>query len=115
MWPNSDRITFQALPLAWAVECWELACRGKGVAGPAEPQSGPLEMRSGIDLVSILYLFWGHINTVTGLLYTSAANLFNNLQFPVSQVQQLLIVLPLALKYLQFQYTTTCNTLQQSA
>ena len=42
MWPNSDRITFQALPLAWAVECWELAYRGKGVGGPAEPQSGRL-------------------------------------------------------------------------
>ena len=69
MWPNSDRITFQALPLAWAVECWELAYKGKGVAGPAEPQSGPLEMRSGINLVSILYLFWGHITLLQVYCY----------------------------------------------
>lgn len=81
-------VTFQALLLAWDTVEQGQAYVGREVAGLAKPQSGSPDMRSEQEKMDS-----------AGPVYTDIfTNPFNDLQFPVSQVEQSLVELTLALK-----------------
>ena len=89
---------------------WGQACVGREVAGPATPQSDPPEMRSEcVPQENKDSTEPGHSDVAT--------DPFNDLQFPVSQVQQSLVELALALKDLhhRHKHSSTLNQLQSSS